>query len=273
MKKTTLLLLCLLSMTAVAQDIIVTKDAKRIDAKVLEVSATEIKYKKFTYQDGPTFIISIADVSSVLYENGDVQVYGQQSEKDAQVPEQVKEPQVAVPVQRKQIVTQQIQTISTEKKSEKNYTTETCKITCQDEYYYLRCGENFTRMDKKAYLRYIEMNCPDAWQSYQKGTKLWNAGWGLFGAGLGVELLIGVPMYAVGLNKIYSSGNASQAYGGVAFIAIGSLMTLGSIPLLAVGAAKRNNSHEVFNEGCAKQQVLTLNLQAGTNGIGLALNF
>lgn len=250
MKKTTLLLLSLLSMTAVAQDIIVTQDAKRIDAKILEVSATDIKYKKYSYQDGPTFVMSIADVNSILYENGDVQMYNQQTEQVQDVEQSTQEYSIRY-------------------------------ITKQDDFYYLTTDASTTRMDKDAYLNFIQNNCPAAWKSYQKGTKLWKAGWGLLGAGLGVECLIGLPIYLSGLNKMGNTlqgGNlyetdVLQVYGGAVVMGIGSLMTAGSIPLLVVGGIKRNNTHEVYNEACAQQQTLSLSLQAGSNGIGLALKF
>ena len=54
-KSLTLLLLVILSSLSFAQDIIITKDKEQIQAKILEVSQDEIKYKKFTYQDGPIF--------------------------------------------------------------------------------------------------------------------------------------------------------------------------------------------------------------------------
>lgn len=40
-----------------AQDVIVTTDAKKIEAKILEVSKSEIKYKESDNPDGPTFIL------------------------------------------------------------------------------------------------------------------------------------------------------------------------------------------------------------------------
>lgn len=59
-----------------AQDIIVTTDAKKIEAKILEVSKTEIKYKEQDNLDGPTFILSTEEISSIIYSNGKVVLYG-----------------------------------------------------------------------------------------------------------------------------------------------------------------------------------------------------
>ena len=60
-----------------AQDIIVTIDAQKIEAKILEVSKTEIKYKEKDNLDGPTFILSTEEISSIVYQNGKVVVYNQ----------------------------------------------------------------------------------------------------------------------------------------------------------------------------------------------------
>lgn len=61
-----------------AQDIIVCKDSKRIDAKIIEVSQEEIKYKKFDFQDGPTFSLKTNEISSIIYSNGEVAAFNAQ---------------------------------------------------------------------------------------------------------------------------------------------------------------------------------------------------
>ena len=45
-----------------------------MQVKIVEVSKTEIKYKKFNYQDGPTFVIPKTDVLLIRYENGENEV-------------------------------------------------------------------------------------------------------------------------------------------------------------------------------------------------------
>lgn len=59
-----------------AQDIIVTTDAK-IEAQILEVSKSEIKYKEYDNLGGPTFIINTDEISSIIYKNGKVVLYNQ----------------------------------------------------------------------------------------------------------------------------------------------------------------------------------------------------
>lgn len=53
-----------------AQDIIVQKDGSTIQAKVLKVSQSEVEYKKFGNQNGPTYTISTKDLQCINYENG-----------------------------------------------------------------------------------------------------------------------------------------------------------------------------------------------------------
>ena len=45
-----------------SQDIITKKSSEDIQAKVTEITTTEIKYKKFDNQSGPNFIILKSDV-------------------------------------------------------------------------------------------------------------------------------------------------------------------------------------------------------------------
>ena len=58
-----------------AQDIIVLKNGSMIEAKVTEISATEIRYKRFSHLDGPTIVVSINNVLSIRYENGTVEIF------------------------------------------------------------------------------------------------------------------------------------------------------------------------------------------------------
>lgn len=61
--------------SASAQDIIVLNNANadEIEAKIQEVTQTEVKYKKWSYQDGPTFTIATKDIFVVKYQNGEKQ--------------------------------------------------------------------------------------------------------------------------------------------------------------------------------------------------------
>lgn len=70
----TLFLLCMVA-TAMAQDVIVMKDQSTVMSKVLEITSTEIKYKKWNNQDGPTYSVLRSEVVSINYENGEVEKF------------------------------------------------------------------------------------------------------------------------------------------------------------------------------------------------------
>lgn len=77
MKKITLIgsFVLFAAFTIKAQDVIVTKDSRKIEAKILEVSATEVKYKNQNNLEGPTSVISAKDLNSIMYESGEVQMF------------------------------------------------------------------------------------------------------------------------------------------------------------------------------------------------------
>lgn len=78
MKKLMLLMmfLCLTSVAAMAQDIIVKKDGTTIKAKVEKVTDSVIEYKRFSNLTGPTYTIKIADLLAINYENGESESFG-----------------------------------------------------------------------------------------------------------------------------------------------------------------------------------------------------
>lgn len=60
-----------------SQDIVTMKDGEDILAKLLEVTTTEIKYKKFDNLNGPTFTIFRSDVLMIRYENGSKDIFAE----------------------------------------------------------------------------------------------------------------------------------------------------------------------------------------------------
>ena len=67
------------SNVAYSQDVITKKTSEDIQAKVIEVNTTEIKYKKFDNQTGPTFTILKTDVLMIRYENGSKDIFNETS--------------------------------------------------------------------------------------------------------------------------------------------------------------------------------------------------
>ena len=72
MKKIQLLIACLFcSVTFLfAQDKIYRQNGKIVEAKIIEISASEIKYKEFNNPDGPIYVLETDRIKKIVYENG-----------------------------------------------------------------------------------------------------------------------------------------------------------------------------------------------------------
>ena len=77
MKRFFLVITVLLSaaLAVSAQDLITKKDGSDIQAKILEVTSTEVKYKKYSNLEGPTFTLPKSDILIIRYENGENEVF------------------------------------------------------------------------------------------------------------------------------------------------------------------------------------------------------
>ena len=64
--------------SANAQDVIVTKEGKKINAKVTEVNENDIRYKDFENINGPSYFMKKSEISTILYQNGKVDVFNNQ---------------------------------------------------------------------------------------------------------------------------------------------------------------------------------------------------
>lgn len=67
--------LLLIVQTAFAQDVLFKKDNSKIEVKIVEVNKENIKYKLYTFQDGPDYIISKSEVALIIYKNGMHEVF------------------------------------------------------------------------------------------------------------------------------------------------------------------------------------------------------
>ncbi len=82
----TSMLIIFVSALCFSQDLITKKTGEDIQAKVLEVGQTEVKYKKSDNLTGPTFSISKSDVIMIRYENGTKDVFVEENTKAANLP-------------------------------------------------------------------------------------------------------------------------------------------------------------------------------------------
>ncbi|WP_299760712.1 hypothetical protein [uncultured Pontibacter sp.] len=77
-----------------AQDVITKRTGEKVEAKVLEVSNSEIKYKRFSHQDGPTYILPKSEITVITYEDKTSEVFELDSQPS---PEAMASAKVATP--------------------------------------------------------------------------------------------------------------------------------------------------------------------------------
>lgn len=64
------LLACLCPLLALAQDVIVKKNGGTVVCRVVEVNKSEVIYKRWGNLQGSNYVMDIADITSIHYENG-----------------------------------------------------------------------------------------------------------------------------------------------------------------------------------------------------------
>jgi hypothetical protein len=69
------LFFCLLSLASFSQDKIYRNNGQIIEAKVVEISSSEVKYKMFKNQDGPIYVLEADRIKKIVFENGTVQTF------------------------------------------------------------------------------------------------------------------------------------------------------------------------------------------------------
>jgi hypothetical protein len=258
MKRFLLIITILVSgLTIFAQDIIVTKDAKRIDAKVLEINIDNVRYKDFENQDGPIYTILKSDIASIVYQNGKVENFPDQTSQPAQQPEPAQQPNV--------------------QQNPQNLT-----------------AKQFDDMDDDdidAYLRDYEGG--KIYETFHSGVKLRSvgkkmltAGLVLSGAGL-TAMIVGVAIVNYGYYSDYGYRYGADYYDpltaysfyytGLVLFSIGNGLTIASIPINAVGGSKKkiakNQYIDQYINGGKTTYTPTLDFNYTGNGLGLVLKF
>ena len=238
------ILFLMFASTMWAQDIIVTNDAQKIEAKILEVSKTEIKYKEKSNLNGPTYILETKEISSIIYSNGKVVLYNQESTAKDSTPDKPTE-------------------INAEQNKESD-ATEGTKATYTPGRIYRDNGQylhNDTYISAKEVERILEREDPVAYKEWQKAEGLLIAG-GVFD-GIGLGLAIG------GLFTLIQPRNYIACLG----IECGALVSLGvGLGLTFGSSAHYNKAIDIYN---SKYDHAAVQLQwhVAPTEIGLALVF
>lgn len=79
------ILIFITSNFAIGQDIITKKTGEDIEAKVIEITIDEVKFKKWNNLDGPIFGIYKSDVLIIRYKNGTKDIFSSESKSDQNI--------------------------------------------------------------------------------------------------------------------------------------------------------------------------------------------
>jgi hypothetical protein len=144
-------------------------------------------------------------------------------------------------------------------------------------------------MNKREYEAFLRSTCPQAFKQYRQGKSIKIAGWTCFSIGLAF-VVGGSALYALTKDYPTSPGIYYDPYyvgptftadpevtgmkkAGIALLSVGAIATVTSIPLLTVGYIKQKRSVDTYNSQCKSSKPMAVNLTAGQNGLGLALQF
>ncbi len=256
------LLLAIGTTTLFAQDIIITNDAKRIDAQILEISDYNVKYKLLSNPNGTVFSIETNKVASIVFANGDVyapeiqqiniDLFPDTNETDVKeetiFEQPVYEPIPSVPV-----------TLCTGK------TIMFRSGLKLDPPYY---GEY--KLTNREQIDLMRQKCPDAYKMYRKGIPYLY--WGIVVMFSG----IGVLTYGLTIDQDKSLSNKLNAklWTGLGGILASLGTTLMCIPITSIGM----KPYSIFNEQCGNPNYrpnndVSFSLMISPTNFGLTLTF
>lgn len=277
MKKNVLFLLLIFVMTySHAQDLIITKDATKIQAKVSEIEESTIKYKKFDNLDGPTYTMKKSEISTIVFENGTVEVF---KEEKAQM---VDKPTVPSYTRKDARMNGEVKYVTRKIGDVTGYGYYSGTVFTAGYFF----GEGVAEMNnvelakavrenpqnilnESEYQAYLEQYAPEAYRTYRTGNSLGIAGTIFLSFGLCTVVMS--PLW------ILARDSDMGFIGAMSFLGGGTGLMLASIPFYCVAFHKmRVTSCDVYNEKYARKAARTetsFNIGANRYGLGISFRF
>lgn len=165
--------------------VFISNPAIAIEAVITEVSPTELRYKKFSNPDGPTFVMYVKDVAAVIYKTGEVQVFEKQK---ASSPETApKAAAKATPMPAPETTTMaQLPHISYKK----------VKVEGKKRPKYRYCTDDGRVMKESEFYSFLHENCPEAYAQHTKARS-----WTIAACACLLIEPLGLIFSLIGLNK------------------------------------------------------------------------
>lgn len=250
-----------------AQDVIITKESKRIEAKVMEITDWQVMYHLKGDSDSSTYMMGLSRVASIIFENGEVFV-----------PEPISD--------QEQYESTQHENVDNNLEEWQDDFEEETEITFSSgRSIVFRPGTQLENSGGKIYYGdtrlkgndvrdLIKQTCPAAYEEYKKANR-----WMIFSivptcVGLGFEIAGIVKMIKSDLDR---DKNEEVSMGGLRELLIGAGCLGLAIPFLSKSISHSENVYRVFNRSCAQspkqQRATTLSFNVYPTGAGLTISF
>lgn len=266
--------LSVLTLSSVAQDIIVTSQSERIECKVIEISETQVSYKKHSNLNGPLFTMSAARVASIIFENGEVYTFNNVPAETEQSNDYSNEVEAGLSWQNEPEVETQINLSSGKVVTFRSGTQ--IEVVNGKTYY------GSSELKRSDYKDFLNQTCPAAYQEAMNAERVSNI------AGF-TTILPGTVLISIGLYKSLKpliNGDMfeddfddwnNQTKPMLIWFGAGLGCILIGIPILNRSIAHSENTRIIFNRDCSQapqtQRTAQLSLGISPVGAGLTLTF
>jgi len=235
-----------------AQDIIVTKDSRRIEAKVTEVNVDNVRYQLFDNQDGPAYTILKSDIVTILYQNGRVEMFSTETQPPTQAAPVATQPPVQATPTATQAPTQPVRA-----------TSQTSGLA----------------LSKEEVVQRMALNAPPLYDMYSSAHKLSRVGMGMTLGGFGLAM---IGFAVAEKEEIVNTGTYVEyrlSGPGAGLYAVGIISTVVGTPLWIIGGVKKKNTRNAYIRQYGYSYHVPVNpspylqLSAAPNTVGLKLTF
>lgn len=271
MKRYLLLLsVAMTCMFASAQDTIRFRNGRVEAAKVTEVGLGKVKYKKFNNPDGPLFLLDEAEVESIKFQNGDVEVFDSIPQENFISPQKKH-----VVVKAGPVYVERVKSVNLEEKTEKDVDTKVVVSRRMNSAKYPLAYRKNSPSLLAFNSEYISVqsayeilgNDYDVFRENVRGYRTGRAMW-IAGAAL---------VFVSGPIAIGSAINDSHAARRVALTALCSGSVLFSVGMVKFVTGKRTSKEMLrnynFEYNSGRRNVSELKFGLTGNGVGVNLTF
>ncbi|MBO5847963.1 MAG: hypothetical protein J6R17_01980 [Bacteroidales bacterium] len=230
---------CGLTSNLFSQDVIFLSNGNEIEAKIIKIGDSEIEYKKWSNQEGPTFTEKASNIFMIKYQNGEKEIF-ENKQNDVNK-----------------------QSVVITKPNEDMY----IEIVGGKYYYYQ--GKQITTKEQLLDI-YKKNNCNNAYEVYENAIQQYKTGTTFYCIGLPLTA-VGIPLFISGLLE---SNDILKAIGSPMAIC-GPIFFIGGLASVINSNNEARRSIDIYNNQIAKKNNdVSLNLGiSSTGGIGLSLRF